>query len=200
MSNNSSTLDKKKIWIDLEDPDKETLNTYIKKFDLDSKAVEQYIIKSKKPQIRVLDNHTFTVLLNIQYKSLKLATFTEGIYLFCGKDGLITIHSDKMNLADSIKRLLEEKKKKIMQASIEALYYSIITELIDRYEQVLTAVELTLTDLEEKSLSDPSRATLSFLDTLSRQIIVFRRHFWRIRDVVNFLTHIEEDKDEIRIR
>ncbi len=24
-----STLDKKKIWIDLEDPDKETLNTYI---------------------------------------------------------------------------------------------------------------------------------------------------------------------------
>ena len=26
-----STLDKKKIWIELEDPDKETLNIYIKK-------------------------------------------------------------------------------------------------------------------------------------------------------------------------
>ncbi len=52
-----STLDKKKIWIDLEDPDKETLNTYIKKFNLDLKAVEQYTLKSKKPQIRVLDNH-----------------------------------------------------------------------------------------------------------------------------------------------
>ncbi len=57
-----------------------------------------------------------------------------------------------------------------MQDSVEALYYSIITEMIDRYEQVLTAVELTLTDLEEKALSDPSRETLGFLDTLSRQI------------------------------
>ena len=65
-------------------------------------------------------------------------------------------------------------------------------------EQVLTAVELTIKDLEEKSLTDPEKETLSHLDRLSRQLIVFRRHFWRVIDVVNFLTHIEEDKNEIK--
>ena len=53
--------------------------------------------------------------------------------------------------------------------SIEALFYSVLSELIDRYEQVLTAVELTITDQEEKALSDPSRETIQYLSTLSRQ-------------------------------
>ena len=82
--------------------------------------------------------------------------------------------------------------------SIEALFYSILSDLIGRYEQVLTAVELTMTDLEEKALTDPAKETINYLGILSRQLIVFRRHFWRIRDVVNFLTHIEKDTDEVK--
>jgi magnesium transporter len=55
-----------------------------------------------------------------------------------------------------------------------------------------------MTDLEEKALSDPAKETINYLGILSRQLIVFRRHFWRIRDVVNFLTHIEKDTDEVK--
>ena len=84
----------------------------------------------------------------------------------------------------------------IPYSSIEDLFYNILSEMI---EQVLTAVELTITDLEEKSLTDPEKETLSHLDRLSRQLIVFRRHFWRVIDVVNFLTHIEVDKNVIII-
>ena len=63
---------------------------------------------------------------------------------------------------------------------------------------MLTAVELTMTDLEEKTLSAPTKKTINHLDTLSRQLIVFRRHFWRVRDVVNFLKYIEKDTDEAK--
>ncbi len=55
-----------------------------------------------------------------------------------------------------------------------------------------------MTDLEEKALTDPAKETINYLGILSRQLIVFRRHFWRIRDVVNFLTHIEKDTDEVK--
>ena len=85
-----------------------------------------------------------------------------------------------------------------MKDSIDALFYSILSDIIGRYEQVLTAVELTMTDLEEKALTDPAKETINYLGILSRQLIVFRRHFWRIRDVVNFLTHIEKDTDEVK--
>lgn len=55
-----------------------------------------------------------------------------------------------------------------------------------------------ITDLEENSLNETNRKTLGSLDILSRQLIVFRRHFWRVRDVFNFLVHTQENKDEIK--
>ena len=111
---------------------------------------------------------------------------------------MITIHSAEVELLKSTRKLLEHENKKLGKDSIEALFYSILSDLIGRYEQVLTAVELTMTDLEEKALTDPAKETINYLGILSRQLIVFRRHFWRIRDVVNFLTHIEKDTDEVK--
>lgn len=188
---------KDKAWIDLIDPTDDMIKSIASYFRLDESAVELLRSKSKKPQIRLLDNHTFTILLDIKFKDSQTVV-TEGVYLFCGKNWLITIHPSEVDLEKSIRKLLEHENKKLVMDSIEALFYSVLSELIDRYEQVLTAVELTITDQEEKALSAPSRETIQYLSTLSRQLIVFRRHFWRVRDVVNFLTHMEKDQNEVK--
>jgi magnesium transporter len=186
-----------KIWIDLVDPSVQVINNLVSHFNLDQDAVDLYLNKSKKPQIRLLDDHKFTILLDIEYKDSQ-AVVTEGLYLFCGKSWLITIHPSSVALREKTRKLLEHKNKRLLEDSIDSLFYNILSQMIAKYEQVLTDVELTITGLEEKSLSDPEKETLTELDRLSRQLIVIRRHFWRIRDVVNFLTHIEEDKNEVK--
>lgn len=186
-----------KVWVDIANPDEELIKSIVAQFHLDPSAVELFRNKSKKPQIRLLEDHTFTILLDLKYKDSETVV-TEGIYLFCGKNWLITIHPPEVDLVKSTRKLLEHENKKLVKDSIEALFYSVLSELINRYEQVLTAVELTMTDLEEKALSDPSRDTINYLATLSRQLIVVRRHFWRVRDVVNFLSHMEKDQDEVK--
>lgn len=188
---------KDKAWIDLIDPTDDMIKRISAHFHLDQSAVNLFNSKSKKPQIRVLDEHTFTILLDIKFKNSQTVV-TEGVYLFCGKNWLITIHSAEVDLTKSIRKLLEVENKKLMIESIEALFYSVLSQLIDRYEQVLTAVELTITDLEEKALNESARETIRYLATLSRQLIVFRRHFWRMRDVVNFLSHMEKDQNEVK--
>ena len=156
-----------------------------------------YMKKTKKPQIRLLDDHKFTILLAIEYKNSQ-TVITESVYLFCGKNWLVTIHPSSVELVQKTRKLLEHKNKKLVKDSIDSLFYNILSEMIGKYEQVLTDVELTITDLEEKSLTSPEKQTLAHLDRLSRQLIVIRRHFWRVRDVVNFLTHTEEDKNEVK--
>jgi len=186
-----------KIWIDLTDPTEDVTQSFVTNFHLDKSAIELLKNKSKKPQIRLLENHTFTILLDLKYQNSQTVV-TEGVYFFCGKNWLITLHSAEVELVKSTRKLLEHENKKMLKDSIEALYYNILAEMIDRYEQVLTAVELTMTDLEEKALSHPGKETIGHLAILSRQLIGFRRHFWRIRDVVNFLTHMEKDQDEVK--
>jgi magnesium transporter len=71
-----------------------------------------------------------------------------------------------------------------------------ISEIVDRYEQLLTAIELTITNFEQRTLYRPTKKMLEYLDTLSRQIIVLRRHFWHIRDILNFLIHMEKEQSK----
>jgi Mg2+ and Co2+ transporter CorA len=90
------------------------------------------------------------------------------MYMFIGKNWLITIHSNNINLKRQIQQIVEDDKT-IIASSIKILYYNIGTRSVDGYEDVLTAIEIAMTNLEEKSLYNPSKKIL---------IIFFRRKQW----------------------
>src|SRR5215208_101833 len=118
--------------------------------------------------------------------------------LFNGRGWLITIHSSEVNLMATVRKMFAERNKRILESPIDALYYYILSNIIEKYEQLLTAIELKVLDFEKESLYQPTRKTLEKLDTLSKQAIVLRRHFWQARHVMNFLIHMEEDKEDIK--
>ena len=185
-----------KLWLDVIDPTSSEIQDIQQIYDLDKNTLEIFMNKSKKPQIRVSNAQIFTLILDIKYKDLRTLA-TEALYIFKGKDWLITIHSSKVDLIPNVNALFEQKNVRIMEATIDALYYSIMTEVIGKYEQLLTSIEMTVTNFEQKSLYKPSRKMLDYLDTLSRQIIILRRHFWHTRDIINYLKHMEKDTEEI---
>ncbi len=176
-----------KIWIDLEQPTSAEISQVQEIFLIDTNILNQYFTGVKKPQIRILQNYIFTLVLSIKFKTLQTIE-TEAIYMFIGKNWLITIHSSNINLKKMTRQIFENDKG-IIESSINILYYNIITKIIDEYEQVLTAIEIAMTDLEEKSLYSPSKMILVNLDGLSRQLLILRRYFWKSREIFNFLLY-----------
>ena len=122
------------VWIDLIDPDHDELLELAHKFNLNAEAIETYFNKSKKPEIRLLDSQTFTVMLDMKNKDPKTLE-TEGIYFFLGRKWLITLHAQEVNLKELVERLFKIKNRKIKEASIAALYYNVIAEIVTKYEQ-----------------------------------------------------------------
>ena len=184
---------KYETWIDLEDPSTEELNQIQEKFHIDANILKQYSSSLKKPQIRVLENYIFTIISSIKFKTLQTIE-TEAVYLFIGKNWLITIHSNKMNLKRQVQQIFE-KDKTVIESSIKILYYNLLTRIVEEYEHVLTAIEIAMTDLEEKSLYNPSKKILVDLEGLSRQLIILRRYFWKTREIINFLLYLEKEKE-----
>jgi len=133
----------------------------------------------------------------MKYKSIDNLD-TEAVYFFLGRGWLITIHSSNVDLITRVRKMFAEKNKKILESPVDSLYYSILSSIVEKYEQLLTAVELKVMEFEKESLYRPTKRTLENLDILSRQAIVLRRHFWQARHIMNFLTHIEEDKEDIK--
>lgn len=91
-----------------------------------------------------------------------------------------------------------KKNRRILESSIDALFYSLLSALVEKYEQPLTAVELKVLEFEKQSQYRPTKSTLQMLDLLSKQAIILRRHFWRARDTINFLTYAEHDKEDVK--
>jgi magnesium transporter len=93
-------------------------------------------------------------------------------------------------------RQIFENDKEVIESSIDILYYNILTKIVEEYEQVLTAIEIAMTDLEEKSLYNPSKTILVNLEGLSRQLIILRRYFWKLREIFNLLLYSEKEKEK----
>jgi magnesium transporter len=100
-----------KLWLDIVNPTTSEISEIAKSFDLDKSAIEALEHKSKKPQVRVLDNHKFTIILDIKYKTFE-DLVTESIYLFHGSNWLITIHSDKVDLLINVSCFLNKRTRR----------------------------------------------------------------------------------------
>jgi magnesium transporter len=144
----------------------------------------------------IFSNHKFTVFLALKFNTIKHLK-ANPIYFLVGNDWLITIHSKEVDLVTKGRIILSEGKR-ILESSIDALYYSILSNMVETYEQILTAIELEVIEVERKAQHRPSGNVLKYLDLLSKQIIILRRHFWHARHIINYHTHMEEDKDDIK--
>jgi magnesium transporter len=183
-----------KVWIDLVNATRSEILDIHQSFQLDNSALEEYLNKSKKPQIRVLDNQKFAIALDIKFHDAATLV-TEAVYIFVGRGWLVTLHSDKVDLRTKILASFEQKNMAITGSSVDALFYKILANLVDSYEQLLTAIELTVTNFDQKTLYKPSKKMLEYLDSLSRQVIILRRHFWHMRDIINYMRHTEDNED-----
>jgi magnesium transporter len=96
------------------------------------------------------------------------------------------------------KKAFLKKNRRILESSIDALFYSLLSALVEKYEQLLTAVELKALELEKQSQYRPTKKTLRTLDLLSKQAIILRRHFWHARNTINFLSYAEKDNEDIK--
>ena len=185
------------VWVDVIDPDEKELDKLAKKFNLNSEAIKTCINKSKIPEIRQFDKHTFTVIVDMKNKDPE-TLLTEAVYFFLGKNWLVTIHSPEVNVKQIVERLFNIQNETIKNTRIDALYYNILAGIVTKYEQLLTALELSVNEYQRRSFVRPLPVIFESIDILSRQAIMLRRQFWHVRNIINFLLHNEKDKDDIK--
>lgn len=185
------------VWVDVINPDEKELGKLAQKFNLNQEAIKTCINKSKKPEIRQLDNHTFTVIVDMKNKDPE-TLLIEAVYFFLGKNWLLTIHTAEVDLKQIVERLFNIQNATIKQSRIDALYYNILAGLVTKYEQLLTALELSVNEYQRRSFVRPLPAIFESIDTLSRQSIMLRRQFWHVRNIINFLLHAEKDKEDVK--
>ena len=124
------------IWIDIIDPELIDLENIQKEFNLDEQAVNKIKNKSKKPQVRTMDNHQLTIFIDLQFQHISNLEI-RPIYFFNGVGWLITIHSNEVNLLTKGRLIFAERNRKILESSIDVYYFRLLSIIVDTYYQIL---------------------------------------------------------------
>lgn len=187
----SLTLEKL-TWIDVEDPDAETLLALKEKYGFHELDIEDCLSENQRSKVDEYSDYIFTILHIPFYDKRKQRIVGEEVDIFIKTNLLITVHWGGLkplnDFYDRLEKSLSERKK-MMGHSSGYLLYEITDHLFGSLFPLLDNIEASVTSLEQGAFVGAQRDMLKDILNTKKNIIAFRRVMAPLRTVMAQLEH-----------
>lgn len=187
----SLTLEKL-TWIDVEDPDTNTLLALKEEHGFHELDIEDCLSENQRSKVDEYHDYLFTILHIPFYDKRKQRIVGEEVDIFIKSNLLITVHWGGLKpLNDFYDRLEKniEDRKKMMGHSSGYLLYEVIDHLFGSLFPLLDQIESNVNTLEQEAFVGTQRDMLKEILNTKKNLIGFRRVMAPLRTVVAQLEH-----------
>jgi magnesium transporter len=172
------------VWLDVDGlGDASIIEAVGKVFQLHALALEDVVNVHQRPKAESFRDYEFVVAQMFNEQSIRQQ---EQLSLFFGKNFIVTFQERPGDCFDPIRDRLRKKQGSARQLGPDYLAYILMDGLIDSYFPILEQYGDHLDQLEDRSLVGHS-ASLPELHRMKRELFVFRRAVWPLRDAMNAL-------------
>lgn len=189
-SSASYLSDSSRTWIQIQGlHDIEQLKKVWNYFDLHPLIQEDIVSISQRPKVEPYDDVIFVVMRSIVTSDSDIIkdVRTEQISLVLGKNYVLSFQESSDSIFDPVIRRLTMDKTRIRNLGVDYLTYALIDNVVDHYFEVLDLIGDNLEKLEELVLEKPKSELLQNIHSLRRDMIIFRKSVWSLRDGINSL-------------
>lgn len=177
------------LWIDVEAPDTDTLNTLASRFNLHPLAIEDCMNLGQRPKLEEYPGHQFIVLqgfycLSDDWREVKL----HELHFFLGQSWLITVHEAAHKAVTRLGDRVTSDPQSTIGLGPDVLVYLLADYQVDSNFPVLDEVTGALDALEDAIFDKPDRAVLQEAFELKRTLVHLRKVLAPQRDVVGLLS------------
>ena len=158
-------------------------------FGLHVLALEDVLNTGQRPKLENYEHQLFAVMCLPYWQGDEIGV--DQISLFLGDDYVISFYAGERDPFEPVRKRLRGSQR-LRTHGADYLFYSLIDVVIDEGFPVLEALAEAIEDLEDELLGKPSRATLTQIHRLKRNLLLLRRMLWPQREVVNQL--LREDQ------
>lgn len=179
-------------WIHVQgDVSPETLHSLGTTFGLHTLALEDIIHTGQRPKVDFYDNHVFVVAVH-PVTTNGVPGFAQ-VGLFLGNDWIVSFHSGNDDPFEPVRQRLRTGAAagRIRTRGSDYLFYALLDVVVDMSFPFMEQLGEQIETLEEELLDQPTRQTLHKLHNIKRELLLFRRHLWPLRDVMNQLVREE---------
>jgi magnesium transporter len=184
-----------KTWIQVNGlHDVEALRTIWDYFELHPLMQEDIVSTSQRPKVETYPNALFIVLRMIMHKSDadgNASLVNEQISIVLGQNYVLSFQESAEPVFDPVIRRLEVATTRLRSHGPDYLAYALTDTIVDHYFQALDAINEDLEQLEEQVVANPGEHFLERIHAKRRDLIVFRKSVWSLRDGLNSLLRDE---------
>lgn len=153
--------------------------------------VEDILNTEQRPKIDIFDNYIFVVLRMHDFDSGNQVLDSEQVSIIFGDHFVITFQEKEGDIFDAIRNRIKNKIGRIRRVGPDYLAYALMDALVDSYFKILENIDEEIEALEEQLITDPTLETSKGIHFLKKQMILFRKSVWPLREIISGLQRTE---------
>lgn len=172
-----------------------------KAFLIHTLVLEDILNTDQYPKFEEYDECLFFVLKRFCINKDENEIFTEQVSILIGEYFVISFQEGDEEIFEQVKKRIRNNAGRIRKMKSDYLAYSLIDTIIDHYFPVIEYLENQVEIIENTLITNPSVETLENIYYLKKEVLIIRKAFKPLRDMIYKLEKSENKfiKDETRI-
>ena len=173
-------------WINIDGLRKGEVEAVCNHFNIHPLVIEDILSINQRPKLDESDNSLFCLLNMLYYNETKHSVEQEQISILLAKDVVITFQEDAhRDVFTLLRERLKTANSKIRQRSADYLCYSLLDLIVDHYFVVMEKLGERIEQVEDIVTRGGDSRALAHITHLRKELIVLKRNFSPVREVIN---------------
>lgn len=186
-------------WINVDGLRKTDVESICTHFDIHPLIVEDILSINQRPKLDEEVNSIFCLLNMLYFNEETHSVEQEQISIILAKDVVISFQEDAhRDVFTSLREKLKTAHSKIRQRGADYLCYTLLDMIVDHYFIVMEKLGDHIEEVEEQVTRGNSPRALANITHLRKELIVLKRNFSPVREVINGFLRSESELLEDR--
>jgi magnesium transporter len=175
-------------WINMEGVhDPETIEKVGKSFAIHPLTLEDIVNTEQRPKVEEYEDYLFVVLKTFDATEHPDGPAFDQMSLVLKPNMLISFEERSDEICSIVRNRIRSGKGRLRKAGSDYLAYCLIDAVVDHYFNILEKFGEEIELLQEELITNPGKKTLQQIHQMKRQMILFRRSVWPLREAVGSL-------------
>ncbi|HSU28710.1 MAG TPA: magnesium/cobalt transporter CorA [Chitinophagaceae bacterium] len=173
-------------WINIDGLRKADVEAVCQHYDIHPLVIEDILSVNQRPKMDESEETLFC-LLNMLFFDMENKTLEqEQLSIVVGKDYVISFQEDeRRDVFNPLRDKLKMANSKIRQRGTDYLCYTMLDLIVDNYFSVMEKLSEQIEEVEEEIVRGNSKRSLAKINQLRKELIVLKRNFSPVRELVN---------------
>jgi magnesium transporter len=183
----------KNCWLNIDILNKNTIEEVASIFKIHPLLIEDILSGDQRPKAEETDNIIFCILQMMYFNDTHKTLDTEQLSIVLGNNYVLTFQDEAdKDLFNPLREKLKFSDSKVRQLGSDYLCYSIIDAIVDHYFIILEKLSEQIEILEEEvSRNKNDHYTMQKINSLRKDLILFKRNVSPVRELVNVFLRSE---------